>query len=81
MTRNRDSMSMADMVRVCALSGVAIVGVMVLLGVMMIAQKPEARLELASLPTVAEPISEAIAHKAARAVIMAEARVEGSALR
>ena len=56
MTRNRDHMSLADMLRVCALSGATILVAMVALGAVMIAQKPEARLELASTPTKDAPV-------------------------
>ena len=42
-------MSVADMLRVCTVSGAAIVVGMLLLGAMMIYQKPEARLELLSM--------------------------------
>ena len=53
-------MSFADMVRVCALSGAAIVATMLLLGTMMIAQKPEARLILAETPAFEVPVPAAM---------------------
>ena len=60
MTRNRDHMSLTDMVRVCAVSFGAIVGGMLLLGAMMIAHKPELGLELATSPAAAEPVPVAV---------------------
>ena len=57
MTRNRDAMSLKDTIRTGALSAGAIVGVMLLLGAMMIAQKPEAKLELAKSPVYEMPVA------------------------
>ena len=73
-------MTVMDMLRVCTLSSAAIVAGMLLLGAMMIAQKPEARLVLAEAPIVAVPPMVPAARPAGDAVQMTAAELTDASL-